>query len=405
MKILFISYDGMTDPLGQSQVIPYLSGLSAMGHQIWLLSCEKPERYSKDKELIQKLLASSGITWVPVPYTATPPVISTIGDIRRMRREALKCVAENKIDLLHCRSYISALCGMYVKRKTGKPWIFDMRGFWADERVDGNIWNLSNPLYRFIYDYFKRKEKQYLSDAAGVVSLTSNAAREINSWKGFENTPITVIPCCADLDHFQKDITAAQKFRKELKIAENNFVLSYLGSVGTWYMLDEMLHFFMHLLKSRPNSIFLFITGDEPEMILNKAHEKGIPASSIRVRKASRKEVPQIASLSDASVFFIKPVFSKKASSPTKMGELMSMGIPLVCNAGVGDVEEILLDGGNGVLVKDFNDESYSRAVKELDKVLNLDPASEMACAQKYYSLSNGVKAYNKLYNRIAQSL
>lgn len=395
----------MTDPLGQSQVIPYLSGLSAMGHQIWLMSCEKPERYATDKDLIRNLLTSNGITWVPIPYTSTPPVISTIGDIRRMRREALKCVQENNIDLLHCRSYISALSGMFVKQKTSKPWIFDMRGFWADERVDGNIWNLSNPLYRFIYNYFKRKEKQYLTDAAGVVSLTSNAAREINSWKGFENTQITVIPCCADLDHFQKDTSAAQAFRTELNISDNNFVLSYLGSVGTWYMLDEMLQFFKQLLQSRPNALFLFITGDKPETILNKALEMGIPASSIRVRKASRKEVPRIASLSDASVFFIKPVFSKKASSPTKMGELMSMGIPLVCNAGVGDVEEILLDGGNGVLVSEFNNESYNKAVRELEKVLHLDPASEKACAQKYYSLSNGVKAYNDLYNRIGQSL
>ena len=44
-NILFISYDGMTDPLGQSQVIPYLQGLSKKGFQFYLLSCEKPEAF------------------------------------------------------------------------------------------------------------------------------------------------------------------------------------------------------------------------------------------------------------------------------------------------------------------------------------------------------------------------
>ncbi len=31
--ILYISYDGMTDPLGQSQVLPYLKGLAKKGYK------------------------------------------------------------------------------------------------------------------------------------------------------------------------------------------------------------------------------------------------------------------------------------------------------------------------------------------------------------------------------------
>jgi glycosyltransferase involved in cell wall biosynthesis len=405
LKVLFISYDGMTDQLGQSQVIPYLSGLSARGHEIWLMSAEKPEPYTRDEQLIAELLGINGIHWIPFPYTSSPPVLSTIKDIRRMRREALRCVLENKIDALHCRSYISALTGMFVKRKTGRPWIFDMRGFWADERVDGGIWNLKNPLFRLIYKYFKRKEKQYLRDAAGVVSLTRNAALEINSWKGFEHIPVNVIPCCADLQLFKKDSFQVDFFRTTLKINPDAFVLSYLGSLGTWYMLDEMLDFFKILVTQKPKAIFLFITGDEPELIISKALNKGISPEAIRVRKAARKEVPLLASLSSASIFFIKPVFSKKASSPTKMGELMSMGIPLICNSGVGDVEQILLEGGNGLLVHNFNDSDYNLVVNQLDRIIQMNPQQEIACAEKYYSLENGINLYDQLYRRIAQSL
>ena len=46
-RILFISYDGMTDPLGQSQVIPYLQGLSKHGYEIFLLSCEKKQAFTR----------------------------------------------------------------------------------------------------------------------------------------------------------------------------------------------------------------------------------------------------------------------------------------------------------------------------------------------------------------------
>ena len=89
-KVLFISYDGMTDPLGQSQVLPYLLGLSKYGYKVFLLSCEKREPFEQGKEITNNLIKDSGIVWIPVYYTKKPPVISTVLDIYKMRRAAKK---------------------------------------------------------------------------------------------------------------------------------------------------------------------------------------------------------------------------------------------------------------------------------------------------------------------------
>jgi glycosyltransferase involved in cell wall biosynthesis len=396
----------MTDPLGQSQVIPYLQGLVKAGHSVWLLSCEKPARFEKEKITIAKLLSESSIEWLPIKYTSSPPVFSTLWDVNALKKAASECIEANEIDVLHCRSYISALVGEYAQKKYGTKWIFDMRGFWADERVDGGIWKLSNPLFKTIYNFFKRKEKDYLKKADAVISLTQNAKDEILSWKGFEKTPITVIPCCADLSLFkmrsQQDETVIS-LRNELKIPDDSFVLSYLGSLGTWYMLDEMLDFFIVLKQKFPNAIFLFITGDSEEMVFAKSRSKGINDNSIRIRSAKRAEVPTYASISDASMFFIKPLFSKKASSPTKMGELMSLGIPLICNSGVGDVASILNDGGNGILIHEFNTSEYQKAVNELPHILENLADSTIACAERYYSLKDGIQKYNGVYESITR--
>jgi len=48
--VLYISYDGMTDPLGQSQVISYLAGLSRKGYRIHLLSSEKKNRFAQHQQ-------------------------------------------------------------------------------------------------------------------------------------------------------------------------------------------------------------------------------------------------------------------------------------------------------------------------------------------------------------------
>ena len=156
-KVLYISYDGMTDALGQSQVLPYLRGLS-QEYEIHLLSFEKEEPFGHLKHDISALCQSSGIHWHPQHYTKKPPVISTLRDIRRMWKSARKLQLEHGFKIVHCRSYIPGMTGMRLKKDFGVKFLFDMRGFWVDERVDGGQWKLEKPLYRRIYSYFKRKE-------------------------------------------------------------------------------------------------------------------------------------------------------------------------------------------------------------------------------------------------------
>jgi len=405
LKVLYISYDGMTDPLGQSQVIPYLKGLSAMGHHISILSCEKKLRFEQEGVEIKNLLLQNNIQWFPIFYTPSPPVLSTLKDVWNLKKKSREICVQEAIEIVHCRSYISALIGQGLKNELNLRFVFDMRGFWADERVDGNIWNLKNPIFSMIYNYFKRKEKEFLKNADAVISLTNNAKVEIHSWKGFQQVPITVIPCCADLEFFSYRNVNQQEvkqLRTALGLKQDDFVISYLGSLGTWYMLNEMLDFFKVLQANKPQSKFLFITADEPELVQRAAVLKEINANDIIVKRAKRNEVPIYCSLSSISLFFILPKYSKKASSPTKMGELMSLGIPIICNGNVGDVAEILNDGGVGAVINNFTPSDYLKAVRLIPSLLEKPPEQNHQVAQKYYSLKEGVIKYNKVYQTIA---
>ena len=159
MKVLYLSYDGMTDNLGQSQVIPYLAGLSGKGCSITLVSFEKAEKFKTGQNKSSDLLKTSGITWKPLIYTKRPPILSTIWDVFRLKRLTSKIVQKEKFEIVHCRGYITSLAGIYIEKKFGLKFIFDMRAFYADERVDGKLWNTGKWIYRKVYQYFKRKEK------------------------------------------------------------------------------------------------------------------------------------------------------------------------------------------------------------------------------------------------------
>ena len=405
-KTLFISYDGMTDTLGQSQVIPYLSGLSDNGFSITLISFEKKERFDKNKELISGILAKKNIKWVPLFYTKRPPILSTLWDVSRMIGKATELHKIHNFSIVHCRSYLSAMAGLSLKRKFGIKFIFDMRGFWADERVDGKIWDLKNPLYNTIYKFFKKKERQFFEEADYTISLTEHARDIIHTWKEVKGNPIPiqVIPCCADLSLFDYHTISKERtatLRQSLSIADSDFVVSYLGSIGTWYMLDEMLDIFKEIQSKKPKAKFLFITPDEPKTIESAAALKNISPDKLVIKSAARAEVPLLLSLSNLSLFFIKPTFSKSASSPTKQGEIMGMGIPLICNSDVGDTDRIVNDTTCGAIVGKFNPEGYAEVLSKLNDILSIDPAHIRAGAEKYYSLENGIKKYLFVYQKL----
>lgn len=406
MRVLFLSYDGMTDPLGQSQVIPYLAGLSKAGHEITIISFEKKNKFEKSRELILQLLNDLAIQWHPLSYTKKPPVLSTAYDLIRMRHAAKKIVIRDKIQVIHCRSQLPAMIGLSLKKMFSCKIIFDMRGFWADERVDGKLWNLKNPVYKFLYHFLKRKEKELLVKSDHIISLTENAKKNILSWKlKKEDLLITVIPCCADLNLFSKENISTEKrveLKKSIAITDDNFVLLYLGALGTWYMLDEMLDFFKQLLQSKPESKFLIVTNEEAGLIKSIANQKNIPVSTIIIRSAERKDVPLYISVSDSAIFFIKPAFSKSASSPTKQGEIMAMGIPIICNAGIGDTDEILMKAHGGWLVKNFDSEEYAKVITQLDES-RMDESNIIKTSYDYYSLEKGIEKYSQVYQQLSK--
>lgn len=405
-KILFITYDGLTDQLGQSQILPYIKGLSKLGYQFTILSCEKPEKLLELGSFIQGLCDEDEITWVSIPFTNKYPVISKMNDRWQLKQKAIELQRKNGFDMTHCRSYVSAEIGLYLKKKYVVKFLFDMRGLWADEKVDGGNWNKANPIFKYVYKFYKQKEKSFLEQADYTISLTYAAEKEIKSWRHITNNPVKmeVIPCCVDTSLFSREGDDFDQHQKELSqqlgITNKEFVVGYVGSIGTWYMLDEMLDFFKRLLQKKPATKFLIITGDLHNDIKEKATQKDIDLNSIIIRRANRKQVPAYIGLMNFSLFFIRPTYSKISSSPTKLAEIIALGVPVVTNAGVGDVDEIVLSNKLGVVIKDFNDSSYDLAIDEILQKF-FDPLLIKSVAVNKFDISVALQKYRTVYEEI----
>ncbi len=395
MKVLYISYDGILEPLGKSQVVSYLNKLSKK-HEIILISYEKKEDLKNDKlfKSMYKDLKKSGICWHALTYHKSPTALATLYDITVGALFGLYLVVKNDVQIIHARSYVPSVMALVVKKIHRVGFIFDMRGFWADERVDGNLWKKNSNIYK-VSKWF---EKKFLLNADVVISLTHSAIEEMNKFPYLKNKKpkFEVITTCTDLELFgSKTLTNDSSNR------DSEFILGYVGSVGVWYLFEEALLFYKTLKETIPNARLCIINKGGHDYINDCLHRMKIDKDLVTVETKDSLGVSAAMKLMSAGVFIIKPVFSKKASAPTKMGEFLGCGVPCVINNGIGDSADIIKNENVGVVLNAFDRNEMYKGVKELIKLVN-DPDIVKRCvnaAKVHFSLDDGVKSYDKVYN------
>lgn len=407
-SVLFISYDGLLDPLGGSQILPYLHSIRQHPRPLHILSYEKPARFKAGGELLKAELASSGIRWTPLSFTTRFGKLGKVWDLSRMYEVALYLQLKHRFGVIHCRSYQAMQVGALLRKLTGVKVLFDMRGLWVDERVDGDIWKLDNSVDASIFKLYKHVESNLLLSASHIVALTERVLPELYKLSPDMSAPITVIPCCADFEHFILP-TAKQRMatRKELGLPENAFVLSYLGSLGTWYMLEEMLQLFGQAATEREEVHFLLITKDWREehealiIALGLSHLR----TRIHVYEAKRDQVPSFIGCSDLMLSFIKPAYSKIASSPTKIAEALAVGVPVVSNAGIGDIDDMTARLKAGAVIDLDKPDSLSDIVSSLDSLKKMGGPNLRARAKSELDLHVAELSYKKIYEQLEQTL
>jgi len=405
-RVLYISYNGMLDPLGQSQVIPYLKELSRMGVQFTLLSYERPPAFSSEGvEMCAALrheLAGAGIDWHWLRYHKTPSLPATGYDVWAGIRYGSRLVRRNQIEMVHARSHIPATIALRLKKRFGVKMIFDVRGLMAEEYADAGHWRKDSIPYLIT----KTAEGRALAAADGVVTLTERIWPVMSQWESLRNRNVAhqVVPCCADLELFKFSREDRDRRRAELGLPDR-FVIVYSGSIDGWYLTESMADFFVAMRKQRPRAHFLWLTPTRHERVHELMRARGVSDSECTVLASAPRDVPSYLSAADAGLAFIKPCFSKLASSPTKYAEYLGCGLPLIINEGVGDSDVLITREKVGALVHDFNEREYASASASIDGFVGYPEQTRgrtREVAERLFDVRTvGVQRYGRLYETV----
>lgn len=391
-KTLYITRSGMCEPLGQSQVLAYLRGLSK-SYAYTLISFEKPEDLADGEAMqrIRDICADHGIRWLPQRFRYSPPLLAPAWSMLQFLWLCLREVRQGNAALIHARSYIPAAVAALVNRLTGTPFIFDMRALWPEELITAGRLRRGSLLHRVLV----RAERNCLGRSAGVVSLTHAAVGHLQALYPDElkDQRLVVIPTCADLQRFVPPAVTPPGPR----------VYACLGTVlSGWFRLD-WLAAFIRLAAADPAARFELVTRDDPQRVRQAL---GLPLAlqqRLAIFPLPAQRVQEAVQQQSVSVMFFTDGLSKLGSSPTRLGEVLGCGVPVVANAGVGDVARIISGYRVGVLVADAGEPAMVAALAELEQLLQ-DPDLRRRCrqaAQEVFSLEAGCKAYGALYRHI----
>ena len=399
MKVLYISHDGITDHIGKSQIAPYLLGLAKNGHDITILSNEK-DIHSKDIQEYRSLFTASSIQWFINPYSNRIPIISPLLSAFRQYLKAKKICLTDSFNLIHSRCYPSTILGYFLKKSlSDTKLLFDLRDFWIDTRIETRKLG-------FLYRPLKTIEASLFRNADSFICLTEKAKSKIaRMGNQFDCTPkVTVIPCCADMDLFKYDKENSEELKqiRQQEGLDGSFVLTYLGSLGAVYLLPNMVKTFKILKYLDSSSKFLFISNNGKDEVVKEFLNNDLNEKDLVFKTLIRSDVPKYLEMADLSLVFIRPSDSKIGCSPTKLAELLAMGIPVLANKGVGDLNEILCIEKNNSICLDSFDENHIRENLVKIKSQRVDKEKIREFALKNFSLQEAIRRYEAVYKSLS---
>ena len=389
MRTVYLTYDGLDDPLGQSQVVPYLLGLARRGHRFHVISFEKrPSRIRVAEEI------APGVVWTALRYHKQPVLPATLVDITQGFVAATVLRAIKRAELIHGRSTGPGAMVLPLVRATRARLLFDTRSLWADEKVEAGAWPQNGALHRIV----KHVERVLYRSSTAITVLTHAFQRYLRTQYPYREEircPIHVVPTCTDLDRFSPLVEPDAEVSRQVGDAS---VLAYAGSFGALYMAREMAELYLAWRKLFRSARFLAVSRQEPTAVREVLAAKGAADELVHV-SAGHARVPALLRCARAALCFAHDGFSQQASAPTKLGEALACGVPIAANV-VGDMATVLHATPAGVVVSEYGADPLAEAAAKLKAAAEMPTiaAEARAVAERWFRLDHALDAYDRVY-------
>ncbi|WP_346742415.1 glycosyltransferase [Rhabdothermincola salaria] len=349
----------------------YVSGLASVGHHMYLHSFER------DAAAVIPP-SPARVRWFPhsegARYLGRPPV--------RLLRET----AASQEHLLHARGMLPAAAAVVVRHPN---WIWDMRAFWREQRIALGALQPGSATERVL----RWAEDQAVKRSSGIISLTEAAVDELVGRYGPSVRDKTVVvPTAVDTELFRPRVGLRKGVVRRI-ILNGSFNAFYDGpALGK--IIDEM--------RRRSSWEVLWVGADPMSPWFDELSRR----SDHLIYSAVPSQVATLSAEADVGLAVCRRDAGPAllAAMPTKIGELLASGSPVLVNRGLGDMDALIEKYQCGVALEDSSDAAVAKACDSILELLSDPGTSERcrSCAVSHFSLGSGVDAISALYERLA---
>jgi len=364
--VTYLSIDPLTSTVGFSQVLGYVERLASRGIDVDLVTFE----YEVDPVLQDRLLGV-GVEWRPQRFGRLGP----IGGLGRIIRAAR---AVRGATVVHARSDLAAASVMLAGVD---HWVWDVRSLWVDQKVATGVVRAGSPLVRAM----RNVERLAANRSTAVIALTASAIDELDRrYGGVVSPKAQVVTTCTDLDHFVSSPLPDLPVRVLLA-----------GTLNRYYDLSTMLDLVAELKRRHP--VEFIVASPGPTSWDNEL--AGVETSRMSLAPAEMARLVSSCHLG-LSICRDDAGVSLLAAMPTKIGEFLASGRPVVVNPGLVDAVGLLEQNECGVVFGPSGSKDVERAVDQIEHLLN-DPGTPERCrslAESHFDLDRGVERLASVY-------
>lgn len=370
--LTYVTTDSLSEGVGTSQVMPYVERLARRGVEVVVHSFEKAAPATASEER----MARANVRWCPHRFGAS----GSWGGLARVVR-AVRFLRGT--ELVHARSDLAAAAASIDPRR---PWVWDMRAFFTDERVDLGMLQRGSPEERVL----RMVERRLAHTSSAVVTLAAAAIPVLAQRHGPQVTSkCHVIPTCVDLD----------RFRPAPWPPAPPVTFLLMGTLNRLYDVPAMMALVDEARTRSPVALTVLTPATSPWDALMAA------AGAVR-RHASPGEMPCHITTCHFGLSVRRPgVVSLQAAVPTKLGEFLAAGRPVVVNPGLGDMDALIAEYGCGVMLENGSKAACRRALDRVEALLH-DPVTPERCraaAEAHFDLERAVDRLTEIYRGVTE--
>jgi glycosyltransferase involved in cell wall biosynthesis len=256
-----------------------------------------------------------------------------LGGIDRRVRETDVIVATSP-------QFLCAVAGWALAKLTRKPFVLEIRDLWPQSIVEVGAMPASHPVVAML-----RWIEAFLYREADLLVSVTDSFPAVWRAQGVDPDKIRVVKNGVDLRRFTPRDPPAT-VRADLGVADDAFVVAYIGTHGLAHKLEVLLDV-ADRLRHRPRVQLLFVgEGAQRAALVARAEAMGLPNVHF-VGERPRDAIPDLLAASDLVAVVLKRADLFRHVIPSKMFEIMGCARPILLGV-EGEAEGILREADAG---------------------------------------------------------